>query len=113
MIEHNDDGRWKDGQVKWVENEEMVLEETRGRVKELTKVSDARNSKGRQVFFFFSCEAVLNYETAHSGGSGAQETNYLDPMKHDWKAVSKILQLAGHKEKSYIHDLYVCTTKWA
>lgn len=49
-------GRWEAGQVEWVENEEMVLEETRGRVKELTKVSDDRNSKERQ---FFSCEAVL------------------------------------------------------
>ena len=53
MIEHNDVGRWKDGQVRWVENEEMVLEETRGTVKELTKVSDDRNSKGRQFFVFF------------------------------------------------------------
>ena len=59
MIEHNDDGRWKDGQVKWVENEEMVLEETRGRVKELTKVSDERNSKGRQVFFFLAVRQSL------------------------------------------------------
>lgn len=53
LTEHNDEGRW---QVKWVENEEMVLEETRGRAKELTKVSDDRNSKETQ---FFSCEAVL------------------------------------------------------
>lgn len=67
----------------------------------IDKVSDDRNSKGRQFCFvlFFSCEAVLHYETTHSGGSGAQETNYLDPMEHDWKAVSKGLQLAGHKEK--------------
>lgn len=34
----------------------MVLEKTRGRVKELTKVSDDRNSKQRQ---FSSCEAVF------------------------------------------------------
>lgn len=56
-------GRWEAGQVEWVENEEMVLEETRGRVKELTKASDDRNSKERQ---FFSCEAVLWYETTYN-----------------------------------------------
>lgn len=39
-----------------MENEEMVLEKTRGRMKELTKVSDDRNSKERQSS---SCEAVL------------------------------------------------------
>ena len=56
LVEHNNEGRWEAGQVEWVENEEMVLEETRGRVKELTRVSDDRNSKERQ---FFSCEADL------------------------------------------------------
>lgn len=33
-----------------MENEEMVLKKTRGRVKELTKVSDDRNSKQRLFF---------------------------------------------------------------
>lgn len=58
LIENNnEEGRREDGQVEWMENEEMVLKETRGRVKELTKISDDRKSKERQ--FFFSCEAVL------------------------------------------------------
>lgn len=37
LTEHNnEEGRWEDEQVEWVENEEMVLEKTRGRVKEVT-----------------------------------------------------------------------------
>lgn len=43
-----------------MENEEMVLEKTRGRMKELTKVSDDRNSKERQ---FSSCEASFSMKT--------------------------------------------------
>ena len=87
MIERNDDGRWKDGQVKWVENEEMVLEETRGRVKELTKVSDDRNSKGRQFFcffcFFLAVRQSFSMKQHTVEVQKHKRQNYLDPMKHD------------------------------
>lgn len=79
-----------------MENEEVVLEKTRGRVKELTKVSDDRNNKGRQ---FSSCEAVLQYENTMWRFISVITINYyLYPTKQSWKAVLKVLQLAGHKE---------------
>lgn len=41
----------KMGKLKWVENEEMVLEETRGRVKELTRLVMTEIAKEDSFFF--------------------------------------------------------------
>lgn len=61
-----------------------MLEETRGRVKELTKVSDDRNSKGRQFFhFFLAVRQSFSMKQHTVEVQKHKRQNYLDPMKHD------------------------------
>lgn len=80
-----------------MENGEMVLEQTRGRMKELTKVSDDRNSKERQLS---SCEAVLQYENIVWRFTSMIAIHYyFDPYEIELKSSLKLHQLAGHKEK--------------
>lgn len=63
-----------------MENEDMVLEKTRGRVKELTKVSDDRNSKERQ---FSSCEAVLLSMKTYNMEIHKHDSHKLLPRSYD------------------------------
>lgn len=85
----------------------MVLEETRGRAKELTKVSDDRNSKETQ---FFSCEAVLQCETTYNVEVQKHESHrLLRTYKQEGIAALKVHQLAGHKR---FHHLYKSMTTW-
>lgn len=56
-------------------------------------------------FFFFCVRQSFSMKQHTVEVQKHKRQNYLDPMKHDWKAVSKVLQLAGHK--AFMTCMYV------
>lgn len=75
---------WKRLEEQWKNWQKLVMTET---------------AKEDSCFFFFLAVRQSFSMKQHTVEVQKHETDYLEPMKHDWKAVSKVLQLAGHKEK--------------